>query len=186
MFTALGLSLQNTMSDDKTMTQTSARKKTINNNTSKAHAQRMARGKALAAAKAKAAAAETADGKENIDKQTDDPQGELDEDKLPANGHGVRSASERKINFVKQASEASSSGATAEYVMNDSMITNESLADKSFATSISIGGQTDISAGGESVTSNQSNQSSSEIKVSVRSEIKVSARSAEGRKHVPS
>lgn len=85
---------------------------------------------------------------------------------LPPNGHTTTDPNKNN-KFIKQESEASSSGATADINnLNDSVITNtSSLANKSFATTASIAGQTDKSAGGDSVSSTQSNQSSSEIKV---------------------
>lgn len=82
------------------------------------------------------------------------------------NGHSRVALVDRDKRFIKQQSEASSSGATAELNMDESMRTNESsLANKSFVTSISVGGQTDKSAGAESTTSVQSNVSTAEIKV---------------------
>ncbi|KAF6021948.1 hypothetical protein EB796_019747 [Bugula neritina] len=87
----------------------------------------------------------------------------------PLNGHTrvILDTESKKGKFVKQKSEASSSGATAELnIMNDSMMTNESsVANQSYMTSLSVAGQTDKSVGANSNNSVKSNVSSTaEIK----------------------
>lgn len=139
------------MSDEKTLSQ--SRKKNNNNGTSGRQANRNMKGKSLAHKQRNANKMESAD-KVNS----------LVDGALPANGHtAVGGDEERRSKFIKQESQASSSGATADAnLLNDSLITNESsLTNQSSKTSLSAGGQTDRSAGAESA------QSSSEIKVRV-------------------
>lgn len=86
----------------------------------------------------------------------------------PLNGHNAFvDPKDKRSKFIKQQSEASSSGATAETnMMYDSMMTNESsLANKSMVNSISV--QTDQSAGGQSKLSGTSDVSASMIQVRV-------------------
>lgn len=147
------------MSEEKAMTQASGTSSGIRkrnpHNTGKARRE-----------KALKARAEAMASKENKEEENGNKVNKLEEN-LPAAPNGTKSLANRttKNNFIKQSSEASSSAATADInVINDSMVTSE--ANKSFVTSISVGGQTEKSTGKDSATSTQSAQSTAEIKVS--------------------
>ena len=184
---------QNNMSDDKIMTQgsTNAKKKSHMHNNNGTQQSRKQNGSTRSSSTMRSRTAannpEASNGKENL--QTDEPTqcktsesamtlqtstsaDTVDtirtEGKLPLNGHTRVALVDRDKRFIKQQSEASSSGVTAELNMEESMMTNESsLANKSFVTSISVGGQTDKSAGADSAASVKSNVSTAEIRVCI-------------------
>lgn len=184
------------MSDDKIMTKatTNARsRKPVHSNNNGTQGRLNGANRSTGAMKSRSAAnttttSDASNGKENVQTGSQPPSSQLQcktsesvmtlqtsasedtirtEGGLPLNGH-TRISIDRDKKFIKQQSEASSSGATAELNMNESMLTNESsLANKSFVTSISVGGHTDKSTGADSTTSAKSNVSTSEIKVSI-------------------
>ncbi|KAF6029986.1 hypothetical protein EB796_011700 [Bugula neritina] len=190
-------SVQNIMSDDKIMTQTSnnkSSKKTLQNNNNGTQkkingASKVPKGSKMISSSVESAnsASQELSSCTESTSQTTLPTPPSNKEQLdtsdeamtlesldtpgvpPLNGHTrvILDTESKKGKFVKQKSEASSSGATAELnIMNDSMMTNESsVANQSYMTSLSVAGQTDKSVGANSNNSVKSNVSSTaEIK----------------------